>query len=487
MTSHLPSPGPSPLLSVAPVDQTNPLLKAAITFWLCEVFIMYSRLFDSIAGGLHIPFLVLCCLIVTSLTSGKLFRGLSSKIGRGMMAFLCWVSLTVVFSIWRSGSIPKYEYLLSSMLAFLVASGLLSSVRHVYRTLYTLAISSLVAAVLGFYFGSSYTGRLEIGTGSYKDANEYAMCLLMGVPFWLLMAASKRSVVFKIIAMVSLLPIFWAFFNTGSRGGLVGLGALLIMFLVQASFTKKLLIVAATGLGLMLVSAVIPHYLKARYLSTFTGDSASTPMSVSEQQYLESDLSSAEGRKDMLRKSIAVTLENPIFGVGPGNFPLAVFVEAKKNGAKYSWVVTHNSYTEISSETGIPGLILFLLVMIYSYRQIYAIYRLTGPRGLFPWPEVFTCTTYLMGSMTAVMVCMFFLSAGFEPAMYIFAGIVVSLRRIVDNEMSARPVQVDARRPAPGNPFLTPQVSGFPRAGFPRAEFPSGPAGRPLHKGFRSR
>ena len=335
------------LPSVAPTTQMNPFVKVAMAFWLLELFLMYSRFFDSIGGGLHIPSSILACLVVTALISGRVFRGLNSNLGRILIVFLCWVPVTMVFSIWRSGTMPTFELFLGSFLGFLFASGLLSSIRHVLQSLYTLAISILVAALLGFYFGNSFNGRLEIATGTYRDANEYAMCLLMGVPFWLLIAASTRSVFIKIASMLCLVPLFWAFFKTGSRGGLVGLGALIIVLLLQASFSKKIVILIATLLGIALVSAVLPSYLKARYLSTFDTDvsadaSEAGAVSDSERQYLASDVGSFKGRKNMLVRSIEITLDYPIFGVGPGNFPLAFFTDGKRRLGKNFWMGCHS-------------------------------------------------------------------------------------------------------------------------------------------------
>jgi len=55
-------------------------------------------------------------------------------------------------------------------------------------------------------------------------------------------------------------------------------------------------------------------------------------------------------------RSIQLTFEHPILGVGPGEFMDAEAEEAAVAGKKAMWHFTHNSYTELSSETGLPGL-----------------------------------------------------------------------------------------------------------------------------------
>jgi O-antigen ligase len=465
MSPQLPQPYyPAPLSN----DTTAPIVKMAMGFWLFELFIVFSRFFDLIGTGLHIPSTVLCFLLLTSALSGTLFRGLNSKIGRLSLGMLVWVSITMLFSIWRSGSIPTYELFLSSLLGFIFVSGIPSSVRHVYQTLATLAITSFVSAVLSFYFGGYINGRLEMDRGTYADPNEFAMCLLMGIPFWMLIFVSSRSPVKKILSLLGLAPVFWAFFNTGSRGALIGLGALLALLLVQSSISKKIVILTVAGVGMLLISAFMPSYLKARYLTFFTPAAPSATSTVSEMQKLRSDIDSAEGRKNLLLKSIQMTVENPLFGVGPGNFPVAMFSEAKRNSGNYAWLVTHNSYTQISSETGIPGLVFLLMIISYAFVELNRIRKLTGPQGQFPRPDIFNCANFLRLSTISVVVCMFFLSVGFSPNIYLLAGVVVSLRRLVNLQLSA--VQaVPAAQPAQqvilGSPLKYPQQPRFPVGG----------------------
>ena len=59
-------------------------------------------------------------------------------------------------------------------------------------------------------------------------------------------------------------------------------------------------------------------------------------------------------------RSLEMTANHPIFGVGPGNFQTLTG----------DWHVTHNTYTELSSECGIPALFLFLLLLWSGFRNL---------------------------------------------------------------------------------------------------------------------
>jgi O-antigen ligase len=73
-------------------------------------------------------------------------------------------------------------------------------------------------------------------------------------------------------------------------------------------------------------------------------------------------------RRGLLWRSLRVTAAHPLFGVGPGNF-------AALSGNRQ---VAHNSFTELSAEGGILALVLFLLMLWRSFRNLrYA--RLASP------------------------------------------------------------------------------------------------------------
>jgi O-antigen ligase len=55
-----------------------------------------------------------------------------------------------------------------------------------------------------------------------------------------------------------------------------------------------------------------------------------------------------------------LTLAHPILGVGMGVFPVAAADLSQSRGEHPLWLQSHNSYIQVSSETGFPGLALFL-------------------------------------------------------------------------------------------------------------------------------
>jgi O-antigen ligase len=73
---------------------------------------------------------------------------------------------------------------------------------------------------------------------------------------------------------------------------------------------------------------------------------------------------SAQHRIEMWAEGIEMVQQNPLFGIGKGNF------------LRYtSKLIAHNSAIEIMGETGIPGLFLWLGIIYMAFKNLYAAHR----------------------------------------------------------------------------------------------------------------
>jgi O-antigen ligase len=68
----------------------------------------------------------------------------------------------------------------------------------------------------------------------------------------------------------------------------------------------------------------------------------------------------------MWAQGIEMVTQNPLFGIGKGNF------------ARYTGrLIAHNSAIEVMGETGIPGFFFWLGIIYMAYKSIFAAYRET--------------------------------------------------------------------------------------------------------------
>ena len=125
---------------------------------------------------------------------------------------------------------------------------------------------------------------------------------------------------------------------------------------------------------------------------------------------------SAQERKELLTRSLELTYRHPIFGIGPAQFG---------NGGL--WHQTHNSYTQLSSEAGLPALMIFLALMRRTFRNLRSIR--TVPRRSQVW--------YLGGALYCAMigylVGAFFLSTAYWLVPYLLVSYGLALRRVSED------------------------------------------------------
>jgi O-antigen ligase len=109
---------------------------------------------------------------------------------------------------------------------------------------------------------------------------------------------------------------------------------------------------------------VSPESLE-RYMSLFGQISSDTATS----RQVEFAEGSAEARQRLLQESLIAILQNPVFGTGPGMFQVYLADKTKAEGERAHWAQTHNSFTQMASEAGIPAGILYVLVLFRAFKN----------------------------------------------------------------------------------------------------------------------
>ena len=391
------------------------------------VFLIVSRVLDvSPIWWLHVPMMLLLLLIILTCFRGEFSITFRSKISRYFAWFTVWVLACFPLSQWRAASSGPVIAQLQAFAIFLIVGQTIKTRADWRRFAGTYAYAILAAGLLGFYLTRSVeNGRLALVNGSLADPNEFALTLVVGLPFWWY-KASVTTGVRKIFYLLCTVPIFVTFARTGSRSGLFAFAALLLVTFLLGQGARKMLI--AVGAAVLVVAAafLLPEYLKVRYFTIFSPPEGAQ-LDTRGQAHLQADISSSEGRKMLLIQSIRMTFEHPVFGVGPGVFSYAGWDERNKSGTSAGIAqVTHNTYTQISSETGIPGFILFAITLFLAVKFTWAEYRAAAD------PELAKKARYLFETFVALSIGIFFLSVGYTYTVAVMFALAVSLRNIAE-------------------------------------------------------
>jgi len=203
------------------------------------------------------------------------------------------------------------------------------------------------------------------------------------------------------------------------------------VYFMRASIMDKMKFLVGGVLVLCLLVGVMPSRLVARYKTTVDDDMDESDM---DSGMRESAISSTQSRKILLKRSLIFTIKHPLFGVGPGMFPVADDDYARSIGLrKGQWLGTHNSYTQVSSELGIPAFICYFATIVLAIKGPYSVYKRT--RGDPRLADMGNMALGLHYCMIIYAVTVMFDYIAYSAMLPVFAGLAAALLRTADAEI----------------------------------------------------
>ncbi len=426
------------------------------------LFVTFSCITDVGLGWLHLPAVLGAAVLITGLVTRRLFRGLSEPVGKALVGLTALMALSVPFSIWRGGSYEALTSWLKSLAVYFMITGFVLSLEQLRTTAKVIAISTLILAVMSLTHGSSVVGRLGMESVKFGNPNDLAQVLLMAVPMWWLIGSSRSaSAVTKLFAFALSAPMLVAFVKTGSRAGLVGFVAMLSYLCISGGAKRAM----AIGIGGVLLAGVtfvmLPGQLRQRFFVVF-GQQEEAAVDQADGDVYGRATGSAAQRWMLLKDSIALTLRHPVLGVGLGQFQSAQRDLAAARGEPAAWRLTHNSYTQVSSENGIPAMLLFLWSIAGTVRALRNARRhAAGPQR----DEIASAALFLMVSLVGFLVSAMFASVAYGMQLPMLAGMAASMSLMTKGEEPRRvasPVYTCKRSAPPASKTMA-ASAGRPR------------------------
>lgn len=405
---------------------------------------IFSRIFDVQLYWLHVPGFSYRLMAIFLFMSGTFLIALRDSIGKCVLGFTACFLAAIPFSVWRTGSFHTLtEQWLVGCVVFMATAALIADFRQYVRSVKTVAVAILVLTFICIIFGTVQNGRLFLERGRFANPNEMAQALLLGMPFWWAIYASSRSLLFKLFSAGSLTAMMYVIGKAGSRGALISIVVILGFMFLRASVVGKMKLLFGAGTLLLVAVLLLPGALRARYQTFFSAE----PMEKSEApdadaNMLGSAVTSSSNRMQMLIRSLVLTAKHPLFGVGPGMFPVAENDLAMAEGKRGAWLGTHNSFTQVSSECGIPAFLLYTAVLLLSLKKSYALYRRTKAHP--EWNEISTHALALNYSLIAFFVTGIFVHAAYTALLPVLSGLTVSLVRTAEPLLAAGPAPATA-------------------------------------------
>ena len=321
-----------------------------------------------------------------------------------------------------------------------IIGGLTISLKECIRVMYAIAGGYMLDILFSrILIGSAEGGRLGAEGSSISNSNDFAAHLLFMLPFALYVVSETKLKLLKVVIMLLVLYGVYLGATTGSRGALVAICTMLLYGLLRAPNSIRIGILVVVPLFSAIAIPLLPSEVLNRYMTVFNEEES---LKTSEA------VQSTEARKYLFWTSIDMTFQHPLFGVGPSMFAETEGYTSRNKGKVGQWQVTHNAYTQISSETGIPGFILYMCCIVGTFSKLGANYKkcISHPK----LKKYALAQFFLMLSIVGFGTATIFLSLGFSMYFPAMMGIAIAWDRAIRNELWLSPQPSSQNRPGYG-------------------------------------
>lgn len=398
-----------------------------LAFWCLVgftlVLVLAPQQFIPLLGRLRLAFALALVAIVAHLSErARLVANHKPLEVRLVLAIVVVAVFGIPNSYWPGGSVETLTGdFFKSIAIFLLLGEVVSTDGRMRSLLWTLVACSAPLALQGLrnYLSGSFVRDRIVGyeSGLASNPNDLALTLNLFIPLALALAVTARRSWQRLLAWGCVCLSVLAVVVTFSRAGFLTLvteSVLMLAFLVRRRATK-----AVAGLAFCAVVAMV--LLPAGYLQR-----------ISTIASIESDStgSSQERWADMVTAAKFVA-DHPVLGAGIGQGILAL---NEARGA--AWVNVHNAYLSYGVDLGLPGLVLFVALVLTSYN---------GAKRVAALPsELVGDEVVAFAGATRISLAGFIVAAFFHPIAYHFyfyyiAGLSVAVNTIATRHASTKP------------------------------------------------
>lgn len=371
-----------------------------------------------------------------SLATAFAMKTWAARLLVAVTAMAC-ISVPFGLSMGNSGKFVIYDYSKTVLFAFLV----LISIRHagdLFKLVWAVAAAGGALAWLSlfvFKMQKAGTGGIVRIQNAYSyDSNDLGfvsvICLVLAIVVW--QASGKFG---KFASLIILGGLGAAIARTGSRGAflaLVVVGVALLVLVEGVSILKKVAFVSVVAIGLFW--AAPPGYWQQMNTITAPTD--------------DYNWTSETGRKAVFKRGMGYMLRFPITGLGIDNFARAEGMLSARAAARafdpslpgIKWSAPHNSFIQAGAEMGIPGMVLYCLMVFGSAWKCTQLRR----RQMKDWDKgdaeqrfLHNMTLYMPVAFIAFAVGGSFVSFAYLDPLYVLVAFVGGLFVAYEHRMRA--------------------------------------------------
>jgi len=347
---------PADILGRRGIAQVVDPTKSAF-FWLSAFFVVYcARPEDWLPGLKYIP--------MAKITAILAMWGLFNVWGRTKRTYkdfpkeaklllvltgLLYVS-GFLSPIWQGGAVSRAIDYSKVFVCWSLIFLLTTTFDRLRRIIFIQAASVALICAVSIIKGHGHPRLEGVIGGIYGNPNDLAFAIVLSLPFALAFLVTTKNALAKAVWLAGMLTMMAALFMTASRAGFIDLIIMGMVTLWHFGVRgMRLYLIVAAGFVSVLLMAVAGGKLYDRF-AALSGESDTE----------ESAYGSYEARKYLMLRALDGIENNPVFGIGMGNF------------ISYSliWHQVHMTYLQVCVEGGIPALILYLMFFGRGFRNL---------------------------------------------------------------------------------------------------------------------
>ena len=279
-----------------------------------------------------------------------------TRIDKFFGLYLAWSALSAIFATNRWLGFRAFAVSVSAVLLFWTARAL-ADIRIINALAIAVVIASAVSLAEAYGMRLALFAATRVPGGTLGNRNFVAHLAAIGLPLLFTIALRGRFLPASIgVAIVTASLVL-----ARSRGAWIAAAVMLIVYAVSARPFLRFAGVAGFAVAGALIALVIPNTLHWRgenpYLQSVTG------------------LTNGRGRLTQYKQSLFMAVHHPIFGVGPGNWPVIYPHFAARNDPSIGddnmtsnpW--PSSDWIAFISERGIVATVCLLLALAFATKD----------------------------------------------------------------------------------------------------------------------
>lgn len=384
----------------------------------CFVMMDYLRPYTFISGlrPLRLGILTVLVTLVSwvvyqAINKGKVYWHTTST---WMVIWLLIIASSVLTALNNFRAYEVLEGMIVTFIMYFLITNIVKSMELLSRIVWLMLLIHVYYALkgiynfafVGFVAGSQVTSG-SVGSSFMSDENDFAMALNTMIPFAFFLFQRETNLLKRFVLLSALVVFALGVVSSQSRGGWVGLVAVVFFCILKSK--QKVISLAVVGVLMLGVVVFAPSSYWAE-VSSITDTSEAT----------------ANARIEYWKAAWRMFLDYPLTGVGAGNGPIQMpnYFAGGRDPATQWGRTFHGTLPLVIAETGALGMICYLSMIFVSFRILYRISRrFKDSPSSYEW----TFASSIAGGMIGWLTCSTFLSAAYYPQMWTLHAMTVSL------------------------------------------------------------